>query len=75
MLQHIKATSLKTKIIIIMNKSDDHYRAWGAKTGTDYFIDKSANCDKILQIIKDSPKAANNVNTMKSYTIEQATQH
>ena len=47
----------------------------GAKIGTDYFIDKSANCDKILQIIKDFPKAANNVNTMKSYTTEPATQH
>ena len=75
LLQYIKATSPKTKTIIITNKSDDYYRAWGAKIGTDYFIDKSADCDKILQIITDFPHPENIVNTMKSYTNKQATQH
>ena len=48
LLQHIKAISPRTKTIIIPNKADDYYRPWGAKIGTDYFIDKSADFDKIL---------------------------
>ncbi len=51
LLSFIKRSYPETKTIILTNQSGNFYRSKGEKIGSDHFIDKSSEFEKILQII------------------------
>ena len=53
LLSFIKKNYPEIKTILLTNQSSDFYRVKGKKIGTDYFIDKSEEFEKIVGIIKD----------------------
>lgn len=53
LLAYIKKSFPETKTIILTNQSGNFYRNKVEKIGSDHFIDKSAEFDKIVQIIHD----------------------
>lgn len=53
LLLFIKQNFPGTKTIMLTNQSSDFYRNKCKKIGTDYFIDKSDEFEKIVGIIKD----------------------
>lgn len=53
LLSFIKKSYPETKTIILTNQSGNYYRHKGEKIGSDHFIDKSAEFEKIVQIINN----------------------
>ena len=53
LLSFIKKSYPETKTIILTNQSGNYYRNKGEKIGSDHFIDKSAEFEKIVQIINN----------------------
>ena len=53
LLSLIKQTYPETKTIVLTNQSGNYYRHKGEKIGSDHFIDKSNEFEKIIQIINN----------------------
>lgn len=53
LLAFIKSNFPNTKTIMLTNQTSDVYRAKGAQMGTDHFIDKSSEFEKVVVIIKE----------------------
>jgi len=53
-LERIRELSAKTKIIMLTNFPEPHYRKKCSDLGADYFFDKSNDFDKIVQVLTKS---------------------
>lgn len=53
LLSFIKSNFPETKTIMLTNQTSDFYRDKGQRIGTDHFIDKSSEFEKVVEIIKD----------------------
>ena len=53
LLSFIKENYPRTKTIMITNQTSNLYRNKAAKIGTDHFIDKSGEFEKVIEIIKE----------------------
>lgn len=53
LLSSIKQSYPETKTIVLTNQSGNYYRHKGEKIGSDHFIDKSNEFEKIIQIINN----------------------
>lgn len=53
LLSFIKSNFPTTKTIMLTNQTSDFYRDKGERIGTDHFIDKSSEFEKVIEIIKD----------------------
>lgn len=53
LLSFIKGNFPETKTIMLTNQTSTFYRNKGERIGTDHFIDKSSEFEKVVEIIKD----------------------
>ena len=53
LLSFIKGNFPETKTIMLTNQTSTFYRNKGVRIGTDHFIDKSSEFEKVVEIIKD----------------------
>ncbi|MEO6670647.1 MAG: response regulator [Ferruginibacter sp.] len=53
LLTFIKGNYPDTKTIMLTNQTSTFYRNKGVRIGTDHFIDKSSEFEKVVEIIKD----------------------
>lgn len=53
LLSYIKTNHPVTKTIMVTNQTSNYYRDKGQRIGTDHFIDKSGEFEKLVEIIKE----------------------
>lgn len=53
LLSFIKSNFPNTKTIMLTNQTSAFYKDKGERIGTDHFIDKSSEFEKVVEIIKD----------------------
>lgn len=57
-LRHIKRDFPLTRVIMLTNHADSFYRDMCIREGADYFLDKTIECEKVLEILNAMRPAA-----------------
>lgn len=56
-LHHLRATGDRPRVIVLTNHADAVYREACLQAGADHFFDKSAELDRVLDVLRDLAEA------------------